>query len=211
MHLVVVGASGRLGRRVVEYALEAGHTVVAYSRSAPEAFRGGAGLRTVGADVRDAAQLHAALAGAHAVVSCLGAPAPYHLLWQGMETLVAQALAQGVPRVIAVGGAGILQATPDRLRSELDTFPDFLRPVSQAHYQAWKVLEASGLDWTMVCPPGMPSRSRTGSYWLAPDAYPKGGSGEVAVEDVADFILAELANPHFSRRRVGICYPPKAQ
>lgn len=210
MNITVIGATGRVGRLVAQYAREANHNVTVFARTAQEHFRAGPGLRVVQGSVLEPSPLAEAIAGADAVVSCLGAQPPYDLLWQGVAQILAAMEHAGVRRVVGIGGAGLLQAGPGRLRRDADTFPDFLRPVSEAHHKAWQLLEHSGTSWTFVCPPGMPNRTRTGQYLVAADAYPKGGGGEIAAEDVADFIIRELIENQFVGHRVGICYGPRS-
>jgi uncharacterized protein len=71
MRIAVLGSTGATGRQVLQVALRRGHEVVALARR-PEALAG-AGVEVVPADVRKAGEVAAALLGADAVISCLGA------------------------------------------------------------------------------------------------------------------------------------------
>lgn len=68
MRLVVTGASGFIGRAVVDAALRRGHRVVALLRSDRVAFP--ADVDVVHADLADSSELGSALAGADAVIHC---------------------------------------------------------------------------------------------------------------------------------------------
>ena len=68
------------------------------------------------------------------------------------------------------------------------------------------MLAASGLEWTLVCPPNMPTGERTGRYRTRADRLPEGGR-EISVEDVADFLsLVQPGERRFIATRVGISY-----
>ncbi len=54
MNLLVLGATGRTGRLVVEQALAAGHTVTALVRSPEKLTTGGANLRVVKGEATEA-------------------------------------------------------------------------------------------------------------------------------------------------------------
>src|SRR5260370_6526004 len=72
MNLVVLGATGRTGRLVVEQALAAGHTVTALVRSPQKLTVANPNLRVVAGEATDRSALARALEGADAVISALG-------------------------------------------------------------------------------------------------------------------------------------------
>lgn len=71
MRFVVLGPTGATGRLVVEQAAAAGHEVVAYARR-PQAVPARSRVTVVGGAVDDGAALTEAMAGADAVICCLG-------------------------------------------------------------------------------------------------------------------------------------------
>ncbi|MFC5700148.1 NAD(P)-dependent oxidoreductase [Cohnella faecalis] len=71
MKIVVIGASGGTGRRVVSNALDLGHNVVAYVRQ-PDALQPKSGLDIVGGQLHEITKLQKAIEGADAVLCCLG-------------------------------------------------------------------------------------------------------------------------------------------
>ncbi len=70
MRLLIVGATGRTGRLVVEQALKRGHSVTAVVRTS--SLQETAALRVVAADPCKTENLLPLLAGQDAVISCLG-------------------------------------------------------------------------------------------------------------------------------------------
>lgn len=71
MQLTVLGATGSIGREIVQQALQRGHTVTALSRH-PDRLPDHENLRRVVADVDDPESIRSALDGATVIVSGLG-------------------------------------------------------------------------------------------------------------------------------------------
>jgi putative NADH-flavin reductase len=122
--------------------------------------------------------------------------------------LVAEAMAaRGTPdaRFLAVAGGGILDSPAGGLRHDQPTFPAVFRAVSAEHRRVWEAVRDTTLAWTMVCTGDIEPGERTGDYRTLPDVMPE-GARRISVEDVADFMLAELRDARFVRRRVGLGY-----
>jgi len=204
MELLVFGASGRVGRRVCEYALSDGHCVTAFVRDAARAPDGAA---VVEGDVTDADAVAAAVSDQDAVCSALGPgeDGDRSALDTGIENLATAMETSGVTRLVAVAAAGILQATPGRLRLDVGDFPTSLRPIAAAHRTVYDRLRPSGLDWTLVCPPRMPDGPPTNHYRTAVDYLPDGGQS-VSTGDVATLVYDATVNGRYSCERVGIAY-----
>ena len=201
---------GRAGKLLTEYALEAGHSVTAFSRSVDKADLSHPKLRYVKGDVLYPALLEAVMPGHDAVISVLGVrnfSGPITLLSEGMEAIVNVMKNTGVKRVLTIGGSGILQQTDTRLRRDDPGFPPYLHNITADHYRVYDILSHSGLDWTIVTPPYMPDGERTSEYLVEADYFPQNARNEIAVEDVADFIIKELNENKFVGKRVGIAYP----
>ncbi len=204
MELLVFGASGRVGRRVCASAVADGHSVTAFVR---DAARAPDGVSVIEGDVTDPEAVAAAVSGQDAVCSALGPgdDGDFAVLDTGIENLVAAMEDGGVERLVAVGAAGILQATPGRLRLDVDDFPAGLRPIADAHRAVYDSLRPSGLDWTLVCPPRMPDGPPTDHYRTAVEYLPEGGQS-ISTGDVAAFVYDALVNGRHTRERVGIAY-----
>jgi putative NADH-flavin reductase len=209
LNLLVIGATGRVGRNVVQYALSAGHRVTAFARSIDQHSYAleHENLTIMAGNALEEATLQKALKRQQAVVSTLGSSHDHSVLYDGIYMLREHMQAQGPKRLLTVGGAGILQETPAKMRLLSPDFPDYLQSVSLAHLQAYIHLLQSQLDWTIVAPPYMPGGQRTGRYLLRADYYPEGAQGQISAEDVADFIVRELSAHQYLQSRVGIAYP----
>jgi putative NADH-flavin reductase len=207
MLLVLFGSTGRVGTRVLEYALADGHAVRAFVRNAarltPRERR-----EIVQGDVLDASAVSGAIAGADAVISTLGGAGvddPGDAQSQGMRNIVAGMTAHGVKRVLGVAGGGILDARNGGLRHDQPGFPAMFKKVSDKHKEAWLAMRDSDLDWTMVATGDIVPGERTGVYRTLEEFLPEGGR-RISVEDVADFLLRELVEGKHLRKRVGAGY-----
>ena len=210
MRVLVVGATGRVGRRVVDRLLDAGHDVSGLARD-PSALP--PTVHAVAGDVRDPAVVREALTAGDgdpvdAVVSALGTPpggAVDDTLSAGLRTLVEAMADLGVGRLVAVAAAGVLDAPGGGLRLDAEGFPPFLRGVAEQHRSAYETLAESSLAWTLVCPPNMPDGDATGRARVETDRLPDGGT-QVTTGDVAAFVVRSLTDGE-PLGRVGIVGP----
>lgn len=211
MHLALFGATGRTGRRVLGQAIAQGHSITALARD-PSRLSGSQSLQVVRGDVLDPVAVGRTVAGAEAVLATLGGGTtqePGTARSEGMRVIVQAMVAHGVRRVVALGGAGVLDAVPGPgLRQEQPGYPAVFALVSREHRLAWEALAASDLDWTFVCPPDIPDGPPTGVYITSADVFPANGTRTIPNGDVAAFMLAELVRRQFVARRVGITTRP---
>lgn len=106
MQLALFGATGRTGREVIAAARRRGHTIVALAREAsPDA----EGVRFVHGDALDPAAVARVVAGADAVIDCIG-PGPSSapdLCARSTAAILAAMRDAGVQRIAVVTGAMI--------------------------------------------------------------------------------------------------------
>ncbi len=194
MNIIVFGATGPLGRCVVEAGLSAGHQVTVFART-PGRLGRHAGLREVTGDVLDAATVATAVPGHNAVVSALGHSRPSPAgqdLHPGASHIIAAMQAAGVSRLIWISSHGVGDSrgrsgflfervfVPLRLRAE---FADKERQEA--------LVSASDLDWTIIRPARLTNGSATGRLRAQPRLRIS-IRDSVSRADVAQFVLAEL-------------------
>lgn len=206
--IAIIGAGGNVGHNVVSMASSLGNAVTAISRSITSELTGNPpNVTAIDADVLDTEALSNILHGHEIVVSCLGpgSTGENSILYEGIASIVAAARIAGVPRIIGIGGAGLLDIPGNGLWCESPGFPGFLRDISRAHQRAWQELKQSGLEWTFVCPPMMQQGEATGEYRVQADELLDSGLS-IRFSDVADFIVREIAERRYIGRRVAIAY-----
>ncbi len=207
MKVLIIGATGRLGSYLVQYALEKGHEVTAFARNIEDLPHSHPALTRVKGDVLYPTLIEAALPGHDAVLSVIGVRkfrGAVTLLSRGMRHITDGMGRFGIRRLITVTGAGILQENEQQLIMESLSFPPNLQNVSLDHRRVYHLLQETGLDWTIVCPAFMVRRPPTGEFLTAANHYPKGARNEIPLADVADFMTDELVSNQHLHQRVGI-------
>jgi putative NADH-flavin reductase len=208
MRVLVLGASGRTGRQVVEQALGHGHEVTAFVRDPARLDIEHERLSVIVGDVTDAADVQRAVDGQDAVISALGSAGarPVHLYSDGIANTVRAMTARGVHRlvVISAGGAG---AKPGELPLSLRLFRS--TPAMREVYEDMERMEGdimlSDLVWTIVRPAGLTDGPFTGRYRTVLGSVVSKAS-RVSRADVAALMLKCAEGELFARAAVAIAY-----
>lgn len=211
MGLVVFGATGRTGAAVLKLAAQRGGPVTAFVRDAARLASPIPGLRVVVGDVLDPDAVASAIASGDTVISALGGGGsptePSQTLVGGIPVLIAAMERLGSTRLLAVSGAGVLQADATRLRSEMPDYPVQFRRIGAQHHAMYQAMKASGLTWTLVCTPRIVDGAETGHVVARADYFPD-GTGAITTFDLAAFLLRESDEGRFPRQRVGVNTAP---
>jgi putative NADH-flavin reductase len=207
MKLVVLGATGSTGLEIVRQAIEQGHSVTAFVRSAErlKPFRDRISVKQ--GNLLDAAELEPVLQGHDAVLSAFGPRAPIskmdaHLLRQFAIALTSAMPRAGVRRVVVESVAFLFKDAvipPAYLLGKL-LFPRVLADASAME----KVLEKSGLDWTIARPPRLTAKPYTGKYRVRDGHLPRFGFS-ISYADVADFMIKAAQNRSLVGKVIGVC------
>lgn len=203
MNILVIGANGKAGHRIVEKALKAGHQVTGLVR------REGAieGIPTI---VKDALQLtKQELTQFDVVVNATSAftPDTYHLP-ADLTLLLVKALANTNTRLIAIGGAGSLYVDEDHTVQLNDTleFPKEFLARSKTHDKSDDILRKfSNVDWTMFTPPPILDAEgpESNDYVLGNEnvILNKEGKPYISYATFAQILVDEINNHKFGRQR----------
>ncbi len=200
MNLLVLGATGRTGRLVVEQALAAGHTVTALVRSPGKLTTRNSNLRVVTGEATDASAISRALEGADAVISTLGGKGS--VIADSTQAIVAAAHEAGVRRVVLLSSFFVE-------RDRLDAVSRLLTGVAMGAMIKDKsagelVLRGSDLEWTIVYASVLSDGPATGSVAVLPERAKRSMSQRISRADVAAWMLQAATSPQHSRRSVGI-------
>lgn len=204
--IVVFGATGKAGQKIVEQGLQTGLYVTAYIRQTA-LFMQHERLRIVQGRLDQPSDLHTALQEQDAIVSALGARdftryGPVVSGW--LSHILPLAKATAVRRIIVIAGGGMLQADGHRLNRDLPSYPDTLRYVNSDHELAFRALQASHLNWTLICPPTLRDGAADGHYVSAMNYHPAHSVGWISTGNLAHCILEALVSDLFIHQRVGI-------
>ncbi|MEU4313854.1 NAD(P)H-binding protein [Nocardia sp. NPDC024068] len=199
MKIVVVGATGMVGSRVVSEAAGRGHDLLAVQRSAPAAALPAA-VTVVQGDANDPGFMSALFAGADAVVAATR-PRPGDESSTGATTTaLLDAAAKSGTRVLVVGGAAPLRV-PGTGRLVLDSpeyVPAALRPIAGASAAQLEACREHPADWVYLSPPAVLEPGvRTAQYRRGTTTLLVGadGTSRVSAEDFAVAVLDELEVP----------------
>ncbi|MBY0203228.1 MULTISPECIES: SDR family oxidoreductase [Paenibacillus] len=206
MHILVLGATGRVGSQIVTLALQDGHQVRAMVRTLEKVDTQHDRLTVIQGNVLEPNDLVHAMHGVDAVISALNTDGTTTLS-QSMPLLINAMGQEGIKRIITVGTAGILQSRtePEKLRYQSSESRRKSTRAAEEHEQVYTLLRASTLEWTIVCPTYLPDGEIRGNYRVERDVLPEGGT-EITVGDTAEFTYRQLSDRRFINTRVGICY-----
>ena len=220
LKIMVYGATGRVGSRVVNEALERGHNVIAVSRDPGQIKQQHARLSTAKGDILDRESVAELIAKQDVVVvsvrgSVGDSKAPEDTVHRmAAEILVGVLRDMGdiAPRMIYVGGAGSLEVEPGVLYADnLPKFmPRFIRQEIEGHLLTLEYLRAADdVRWTYISPakkfkPG----KRTGVYRIGGDQMllDKKGKSKISMEDYAVALVDEAENSAHVRERFSVAY-----
>jgi putative NADH-flavin reductase len=210
MKIALFGASGTIGQRIAQEALNRGHEVTGIVRNPAKVQLTHPHLTITAGDALDAASVARVVVGHEVVVSAISPGGNPQVLVDAAHALIAGVARAQVRRLIAVGGAGSLEVSPGVLLLDTPKMQNVpWRPVVLAHRDALEVYRAADLDWTFFSPadqiaPG----ERTGAYRLGTDQLVTNAQGEsrISAEDYAVALVDEIEQPQFIRRRFTAAY-----
>ena len=208
MNILLVGASGMIGSRILSEAVSRGHCVIAAARH-PDKIAKGPNVQAVQLDATDAKAFSALAAKADAIVSATsprGGGDPMVEAKAVNDAAMTAARTNG-KRLVVVGGAGSLSLPNGAPVAE--TLPAAYRGEALALRSVLDTLKKSDIDWTffspaMIIAPGQ----RTGRYQLGTTTLLSNDKGEsrISAEDYAHALVNELESRAHSRQQMTIAY-----
>ena len=207
MQVIVFGATGTVGKQLVQQALFNGHTVKAFGRNVFTEFdTEEKNLELIKGALFDEKEVYEAIKGCDVVLSALGGSmdGADKTRTLGMKNIISQMKKAGLRRIIAVGGLGVLNADENGLLIDQDNYPKAYLAVGLEHKKAYEYLNESGLDWTFVCCPDIISHDATGNFVTNASYPPQPNNYKIYSGDLALFMLSELNKNEYVKERVGI-------
>jgi putative NADH-flavin reductase len=206
MKLLILGATGATGLEVVTQAIERGHTVTAFVRNPEPLNPFGDRITVIRGNVLDSAELARVLVGQDAVLSAFGPRLPISKddaeLLQRFGLALTNAMQQaGVRRAVIESTAFLFKDAvfpPAHLFGRL-FFPGVVRDANEME----NTFQKSGLDWTLVRPPQLTNKPRTGKYRVLVGHLPPFGFN-ISRGDVADFMIKAGENHASIQKIIGL-------
>ncbi|MBD5646712.1 MAG: NAD(P)H-binding protein [Desulfovibrio sp.] len=218
--VVLIGASGFVGKAILQELLERGWQVKALVREPQKILLKNPALTVEKVDVRDEKRLAAALSGYADVISAYNPgwknPAIYEDTLTNYPKILAAAKAAHVQRLLIVGGAGSLFVAPGLRVMDTGKVPEAILPGvrSLAGFYLNTLTKENGIDWVFFSPAGVLGNAdgspgvRTGKYRLGKDdlIVDTDGNSTISVEDYAKAMVDELEKPAHHKERFTIGY-----
>jgi len=204
MKVALIGASGFVGKALLNELVNRGNEVIAIARDTEKIESTNEKVNKAAVDVLDTEKLAQTLKGADAVISAFNAgwtnPNLYNDTIAGAEAIQKAVKASGVKRYIFIGGAGTLQIDGNQL-VDGPQFPKEIYPGASAVRDYFNTLkQETELDWLFFSPAiemhqGI-TIGRTGNYRLGKTSpvFNDEGRSILSVEDLAIVLADELEN-----------------
>ncbi|MEH6523788.1 NAD(P)-dependent oxidoreductase [Sulfitobacter sp.] len=213
MKLIVFGATGDVGSRVVTEALARGHEITAAVRNDAGLAKLPKGVTPVVADVADPAALAAAMTGQDLAISAVRSPAGREGEIVALTRSILDAASLVDLRVIIVGGAARLRlpdGSPHTVLSDPDFLPESIVPTARASMAQWELCASdASANWTYASPSArLQPGQRRGAFRTDTDKLlvDEVGNSEISMEDFAVALVDEAQLAKFPRAAFTVGY-----
>ena len=208
MNVVLYGATGMIGARILTELVSRGHRVIAVVRD-PSKVPTHPNVAAVAGDILDPEDVAAKVKGANAVVSAYSPGSEAENMVTATRSLIAGLHKASVWRLIVVGGAGSLLVGHGVDLIDSGHLPEQWMAIAVAHRDALNLLRSSDLAWTYFSPAAfIEPGERTGKFRLGGDSLltDEQGTSRISAEDYAIALVDELEDPKHIRERFTIAY-----
>jgi putative NADH-flavin reductase len=201
-HILIIGGSSGIGLETVELALERGHRVRAFARSASGIELDHPELEKFDGDALEPESVATALDGIDAVVQCLGVKLePGTVL--GGTTLFSEATrllipameAEGIDRLVVVTGYGAGDSGQSMNPFNRLGFNAVFARIYADKSKQEAMIKESGLNWTIARPVVL-TGGRCGNYKVRVEPRDF-RMGMISRASVADFLVSEIEDPKY--------------
>ena len=207
MKVIVFGATGTVGRLSVESLLKAGHSVTAFARSPQKLNLSDPELSLVAGDAMKLLEVTEAVAGHDAVVVTLGAgmSRKSKIRSQGTLNVIKAMQTHGVRRLIAQSTLGARDSWPTlNFWWKRVMVGALLAPVLRDHELQEQLVEASGLDWTIVRPGAFTDKATKRQVIEDVPNTARGLELKIARSELARFLTRQISDRQYIGRAVGM-------
>ena len=210
LNILVVGASGGIGKQAVELALEAGHHVTAMLRNPAKLAIRHANLQIVKGDVMYP-ETFEDVDCKDAIISALGTNTiskPTILYSEGNKNLLKAMKKKGVRRAFFISASAleISPVLPFYVRiAEKYIVQKILRHMYDDLRVMENLIKETDADWTIMRPPRLTDKPATGRYRFAINSFLK-NCLSISRADVAHFMINNITNETTYRTTIEIGY-----
>ncbi|GCE21547.1 NAD(P)-dependent oxidoreductase [Dictyobacter kobayashii] len=209
MHILLLGATGRVGSHVIEYALAADLHVTALARQRSKIQTSSPNLTVVEGDIQHPQAFIDQLQqqSFDVLINVVGGDVfkPSTVVTDSVKAALAAVRQLQIPRYLGITGVAEMPACG--LGGSITAALLRRSPIRHAvhdHDNAFALVkETADMDWVLAGCPYIRDGRHTASYKVVPGCFP-GGFKLISPEDVADFLTREAREQRYSRQIVGI-------
>ena len=207
MKIIIFGASGSIGKKLVEQGLKQGYRVTAYVREPARLGLLHANLELAVGDILDSEEVDKAVAGHDAVFCVLGAGRKGGIRTAGTRNIIHAMEKTGVRRLICQSTLGVGNSWHNlNAFWKYVMFGFLLRPAFVDHVQQERLVKQSELDWTIIRPGAFVDGELTGQYRHGFSAADRSTKLKISRQDLVHFLLRQLDDLSYLKKSPGVSY-----
>lgn len=209
--VIVFGATGGTGKKVVEHGLQLGYKIVAVARK-PDSLNNinHANLEIIKGDVLHINSFKNILVDAEAVISCLGIPKVQEttLYSKGMENIITAMNHSNTKRIICIS-SGAIDIPPKSSFIMTFLLKNVLQRIYKPVYSDMKRMEnkliSSDLNYTIVRAPKLTDGKKTGTHRVVTQ-QPLRKIPTISRADLADYMIGIIDKPTTYKSTIEVAY-----
>ncbi|MCM0004068.1 MULTISPECIES: SDR family oxidoreductase [Bacillus cereus group] len=200
--IAILGANGKVGKILVNEALEKGYQVKILTRNSTNTEKINENIETIIGDARNFSTIQDLLQGCSAVINAVGQPKNESYIFSTVTKHILEAMKESkIKRYILISG-GSLNVTGDQKgivnKIGATLFKLFLPKMMQDKYKELQIIQNSEVDWTIVRLPFVIEGNGIGSIKESLVDMP---GIKIQNGDIAPFVIKQIN----SDRYVGRC------
>lgn len=209
-NLIVFGATGPTGREFVKQALDKGCELTIVVRDPLSFDMNHPKMKVIKGDVMKRSSFENEMLGKDAVISCLGSGGktkPTLIYSKGIENIISTMEKSSVKRITCI--SALCLSTNDRMSFMGKLLTKFVQKIYKEPYKDMrsmeKILEKANLQWTIVRPPMLTNKTKTGIYRLGINGHIS-RPFSISRADLASYMLKSINDSRTFRAKVEIAY-----
>jgi putative NADH-flavin reductase len=209
MKILIFGASGATGQKLVSQALNLEHLVTAFVRNPSKLSITSDRVKIFKGDVTDYQSVESAIGNQDAVISALGASSPFKrdfTLIKGIQNIVTAMTKGNVRRLIYQSFLGVKENRKELGFLINTVVPTVLRNIIVDHEAKEHIIVNSSINWTIVRCSMLTNGLFTGDYRDGEHITSASILASISRADVADFMLKQLTDYEYLLKKPRIMY-----
>lgn len=209
MKVIVFGAAGIIGRRMIDQLLSQHHQVVAYDRNIDQWLDKSLEqeeLVIIKGYLLDRKEVEKAIRGADVVFFLVSGEKEAGDISRsgGIRQVIAGMVASGVQRLLVLGDVLLLEDKEGTMIADRDDFPAEQSSYAEEFKKMWLQIQSSPLKWTVVCPVQLIDGPEEKAYITFQEYEIEKKHTPISIGDLCRFLIREMTNNEFIHQRVGI-------